>query len=61
MKPETIKLMQGVLKTGASITRIETELELMAKNTKTMYEELQKMHEQYDKSLKDLLTELNNL
>lgn len=41
MKPETIKLMQGVLK--------------------TMYEELQKMHEQYDKSLKDLLTELNNL
>jgi hypothetical protein len=61
MNTETIKLMQSVLKTGATITRIETELELMAKNNKTMQIELEKMHIQYNESLKDLLTELNNL
>jgi hypothetical protein len=61
MTQETIKLMGVVLKLGASITRSETELELMANNNKTMQIALQKMREQYDESLIDLVKQLNEL
>lgn len=61
MTQETIKLMGDVLKLGASITRSETELELMANNNKTMQIALQKMREQYDESLIDLVKQLNEL
>jgi hypothetical protein len=61
MTQETIKLMQSVIKLGASITRSETELELMANNNKTMQIALQKMREQYDESLIDLVKQLNDL
>lgn len=61
MTQETIKLMQSVIKLGTSITRIETELELMANNNKAMEKDLFTIREQYDKSLNELLTQLNEL
>lgn len=60
MKPETIKLMNSVLKLGASITRIETELESMTSNFENKDKELITIKEQYTQSLKDLVIALNN-
>lgn len=58
MNPETIKLMESVIKLGTSITRNETELEVKSINYNNEVKSLDDMHVQYKDTLKKMLDQL---
>ena len=61
MTQEVVKLMTTTLRVSESITRIENELKLMAKNQFIMEQELIKLELSHKESLDELLIELNSL